>query len=130
LCRLPNDYHQVEPFTYGKLLEDAGFQDVLVEDATRRFVDILNDEVAKLEANREDVLRSFSEADLNHLVARWAMKVRFSRAGEMRWGIYRVRRVDGAGGRGGGETRGRVVSARVERVSRERIAHGRAAPPS
>jgi phosphoethanolamine N-methyltransferase len=83
-------YHLVEPATYGKFLEDAGFVDVVVEDATPKFTDILKNEPVKLEANREDFLGSFSEADLKYLVDRWAMKVRFCDAGDMKWGIYKA----------------------------------------
>ena len=41
-----------------------------------------------LVTNRGEFLASFSEADLNYLVERWAMKVRFCQAGDMKWGIY------------------------------------------
>ncbi len=37
---------------------------------------------------RGEFLASFSEADLNYLVERWAMKVGFCKAGDMKWGIY------------------------------------------
>ena len=43
-------------------------------------------------ANRADFLESFSEEDLNYLVERWAMKVRFCRSGDMKWGIYHATR--------------------------------------
>ena len=82
-------YHLVEPATYGKFLEEAGFTDVVARDATDRFTEILKNEPVRLEANREDFLESFSEADLNYLVDRWDMKVRFCDAGDMKWGIYR-----------------------------------------
>ena len=85
-------YHLVEPAVYGKFLEDAGFSDVIVEDATAKFTQILKDEPVKLAANREDFLSMFSEADLNYLVDRWAMKVRFCDAGDMKWGIYKATR--------------------------------------
>jgi phosphoethanolamine N-methyltransferase len=81
-------YHVVDPATYGKFLEGAGYIDVQVEDATDRFVGILEREIAYLDANRADFLRSFSEKDLNYLVDRWKMKVRFCKAGDMKWGIY------------------------------------------
>jgi phosphoethanolamine N-methyltransferase len=81
-------YHVVDPATYGKFLEAAGYVDVQVEDATGRFVAILEREIAFLDANRADFLRSFSEKDLNYLVDRWKMKVRFCQAGDMKWGIY------------------------------------------
>ena len=81
-------YHLVDPASYGKFLEAAGYVDVQVEDATGRFIDVLEREVAFLEANRADFLGSFSEADLNYLVERWKRKVGFCQAGDMKWGIY------------------------------------------
>jgi phosphoethanolamine N-methyltransferase len=83
-------YHLTDPARYGKLLEEAGFIGVEVEDATDRFVDILTREPARLESNRSGFLASFSEEDLNYLVDRWAMKVRFCEAGDMKWGIYKA----------------------------------------
>ncbi|MDB5350387.1 MAG: hypothetical protein JWN86_1634 [Planctomycetota bacterium] len=83
-------YHLVEPAAYGKLLEEAGFTDVIAEDATPKFTEILKNEPVNLAANREDFLSSFSEADLNYLVDRWAMKVRFCEANDMKWGIYKA----------------------------------------
>ena len=83
-------YHLVEPAVYGKFLEDAGFVNVVVEDATAKFTEILKKEPVNLAANREDFLQSFSETDLNYLVDRWAMKVRFCDAGDMKWGIYKA----------------------------------------
>ena len=81
-------YHVVDPAAYGKLIEGAGYTDVQAEDATDRFVAILEKELDLLNANRADFLESFSEDDLNYLVARWQMKVGFCKAGEMKWGIY------------------------------------------
>jgi phosphoethanolamine N-methyltransferase len=81
-------YHVVDPSSYGKFLEGAGYVDVVVEDATDRFVAILEREIELLDANRADFLESFSEEDLNYLVARWKMKVGFCQAGDMKWGIY------------------------------------------
>ncbi len=37
-------YHVVEPREYGRLLEAAGFADVVVDDATARFIEILESE--------------------------------------------------------------------------------------
>jgi phosphoethanolamine N-methyltransferase len=81
-------YHLTDPASYGKLLEGAGFTKVVVEDATDRFVDILERESRRLNADRADFLASFSEKDMNYLLDRWAMKVRFCQAGDMKWGIY------------------------------------------
>lgn len=81
-------YHVVEPAQYGKLLEQAGFVDVQVNDATDAFVDILERESKRLVDQREEFLTVFSEQDLNYLVDRWAMKERFCAAGDMKWGIF------------------------------------------
>lgn len=81
-------YHVVEPEQYGQLLEAAGFKDVIVDDATQTFVDILRRESRRLVDHRGDFLSAFSEEDLNYLVERWAMKDRFCEAGDMKWGIY------------------------------------------
>jgi phosphoethanolamine N-methyltransferase len=81
-------YHVIEPGEYGRLLEEAGFVDVVVDDATDRFIDILEREADTLAIKRAEFLALFSEADLNYLVERWAMKVRFCKAGDMKWGIY------------------------------------------
>ncbi|MHB1559636.1 MAG: methyltransferase domain-containing protein [Isosphaeraceae bacterium] len=81
-------YSVVEPKQYGKLLEEAGFVNVVVDDATDRFVEILKEEAQRLATHREDFLASFTEADLDYLVDRWNMKVGFCGAGDMKWGIY------------------------------------------
>ena len=62
----------------------------VVEDATDRFVRILERELELLARDRQDFLASFSEEDLNYLTERWAMKVRFCEANDMKWGIYKA----------------------------------------
>ncbi len=81
-------YHVVEPAQYGRLLRDAGFTEVIVDDATATFVDILQRESRRLVEHRDDFFSAFSAEDLNYLVERWAMKERFCAAGDMKWGIY------------------------------------------
>lgn len=85
-------YHLTDPAGYGRLLEQAGYRDVVVEDATDRFVEILEKESARLKANRDDFLSSFGQEDLDYLLDRWAMKVRFCKAGDMKWGIFEATR--------------------------------------
>jgi phosphoethanolamine N-methyltransferase len=81
-------YHVVEPGEYGRLLRGAGFAEVIVDDATARFIEILESESQRLVTHRDLFLASFTESDLNYLVERWAMKVRLCRGGDMKWGIY------------------------------------------
>ncbi len=85
-------YHVVSPRQYGELLEGAGFQDVQVEDATSRFIGILRSEIDRLESERGAFVREFSEEDLGYLIDRWAMKIGFCEAGDMKWGIYTARK--------------------------------------
>jgi len=81
-------YNVIEPWEYGRLLEGAGFVDVVVDDATARFVEILKSEIGRLVDHRAEFLVSFSEADLKYLFDRWGMKVGFCNAGDMKWGNY------------------------------------------
>jgi phosphoethanolamine N-methyltransferase len=81
-------YNVVEPAQYGRLLEAAGFTDVVVDDATGRFVEILKSETARLVDQKGEFLAAFSEADLKYLVDRWEMKVGFCKNGDMKWGNY------------------------------------------
>ena len=85
-------YHVVDPATYGKFLEGAGYVDVQVEDATPRFLDILAREPARLDANKADFLTMFRDEDFRYLADRWRMKVGFCEAGDMKWGIYSARK--------------------------------------
>ncbi len=84
-------YSVIEPEQYGERLRAAGFVDVVVDDATAKFVEILQAEMDRLTNHRAEFLASFSEADLNYLVERWAMKVGFCQAVDMKWGIYLAR---------------------------------------
>jgi phosphoethanolamine N-methyltransferase len=83
-------YSVIEPKQYGELLRAAGFVNVLVDDATDRFVEILRSEEDRLVSHRDEFLASFSAADLDYLVDRWNMKIGFCGAGDMKWGIYRA----------------------------------------
>jgi phosphoethanolamine N-methyltransferase len=83
-------YNLNDPASYGKLLEGAGFVDVIVEDATDKFLDIMKRESDRLAANPDDFLAEFGEEDLTYLRERWAMKDGFCKAGDMKWGIYKA----------------------------------------
>jgi phosphoethanolamine N-methyltransferase len=78
----------IEPEQYGEKLRGAGFVNVIADDATARFVEILRSEEDRLVKERADFLASFSESDLDYLVDRWNMKIGFCQAGDMKWGIY------------------------------------------
>jgi len=90
--RKSTGYHLVTPGAYGKLLEDAGFTGVEVEDATDKFIAIMKREADRLAADREGFVGEFSEGDLNYLLDRWAQKDGWCREGDMKWGIYKARK--------------------------------------
>jgi phosphoethanolamine N-methyltransferase len=48
----------------------------------------------RLVDHRAEFFASFSDTDLNYLVERWAMKIGFCQAGDMKWGIYQAHRKD------------------------------------
>jgi phosphoethanolamine N-methyltransferase len=81
-------YSVIEPKQYGETLKSAGFVNIVVDDATAKFIEILRSEEDRLVNNRSDFLASFSAADLDYLVDRWNMKIGFCQAGDMKWGIY------------------------------------------
>ena len=81
-------YSVIEPEQYGDRLRAAGFVNVVVDDATARFIEILRAEENRLVSDRADFLSSFSAADLDYLVDRWNMKIGFCQAGDMKWGNY------------------------------------------
>lgn len=83
-------YHVIDPATYGKLLEAAGFVDVVAEDATDQFIAIMHREAEQLKATRAEFVQMFSEEDASYLIERWAMKDVFCKAGDQKWGIYKA----------------------------------------
>jgi len=83
-------YNLTDPENYGKILEAAGFVDVVAEDATDKFIDIMKNESERLSSNPEAFVKEFSEQDLNYLRDRWAMKDVFCKAGDMKWGIFQA----------------------------------------
>jgi phosphoethanolamine N-methyltransferase len=75
-------YHLLTVKAYGKLLEDAGFVEVRVEDLTARFVEI-----------HETELKGFAgddrvEGELADLAYAWREKIDRARCGEQRWGLF------------------------------------------
>lgn len=77
---------------YGKVLESVGFKDVVAQDATDKFVDCLNMELVRIEANKDDFIREFSSDDHHHLVEGWQGKLQRCAKGDQRWGVFRARK--------------------------------------
>ncbi|CAN4086614.1 unnamed protein product [Withania somnifera] len=80
------DLHDVE--AYGQMLRDAGFHDVVAEDRTKQFIEVLQKELDTVEKGRESFIHEFSEQDYNEIVGGWKAKLIRSSSGEQRWGLF------------------------------------------
>ncbi|KAG6549033.1 hypothetical protein Mapa_009476 [Marchantia paleacea] len=80
------DLHDVP--AYGKMLEDAGFVDVMAEDRTNQFVDILNKELEVTREAKDKFISDFSENDYNYIVEGWEAKLKRCAQGEQKWGLF------------------------------------------
>ncbi|XP_057996176.1 phosphomethylethanolamine N-methyltransferase-like [Hevea brasiliensis] len=80
------DLHDVE--AYGQMLRDAGFDDVIAEDRTDQFNQVLQRELNAVEKGRDEFIQDFSEEDYNDIVGGWKAKLIRSSSGEQRWGLF------------------------------------------
>lgn len=80
------DLHDVK--TYGKMIEAAGFHDVVAEDRTNQFLEVLQRELDMTAKNKDEFLQDFSEKDYDDIVNGWNAKLKRSSLGEQRWGLF------------------------------------------
>ena len=80
------DLHDVE--TYGKMLKDAGFEEVTAEDRTEQFKEVLQRELERVEKEKEEFIHDFTEEDYNDIVGGWKAKLVRTGSGEQRWGLF------------------------------------------
>lgn len=80
------DLHDVE--AYGEMLRDAGFIEVIAEDRTDQFLQVLQRELNAVETNKNEFVQDFSEDDYNEIVDGWKAKMMRSSSGEQRWGLF------------------------------------------
>ncbi|MCB9642829.1 MAG: methyltransferase domain-containing protein [Myxococcales bacterium] len=76
-------YHLLDLEAYGALFEQAGYVDVEASDRTKRFVELLHQEMELLQSERERFLADFPAEDLDYLLRRWADKVGYCGEGSM-----------------------------------------------
>ncbi|TNE47374.1 MAG: methyltransferase domain-containing protein [Deltaproteobacteria bacterium] len=81
-------YHLLDVESYGDLLRDAGFVDVVSDNWSTQFVEILRAEQGMLQSNRSEFLKDFSEEDLQYLHERWERKVQYCLEGDMQAGLW------------------------------------------
>uniref|UniRef100_A0A5B7BEL3 phosphoethanolamine N-methyltransferase n=1 Tax=Davidia involucrata TaxID=16924 RepID=A0A5B7BEL3_DAVIN len=79
------DLHDVE--AYGQMLRDACFDEVIAEDRTDQFIEVLQKELNAIEKDKEAFIQDFSEEDYNEIVGGWKAKLVRSSSGEQRWGL-------------------------------------------
>ncbi|XP_024372759.1 phosphoethanolamine N-methyltransferase isoform X2 [Physcomitrium patens] len=80
------DLHSVQK--YGEMLEDAGFVEVVAEDRTDQFIEVLQRELATTEAGRDQFINDFSEEDYNYIVSGWKSKLKRCSNDEQKWGLF------------------------------------------
>ena len=83
-------YDLHSPAAYGKMLEQAGFVEVVAEDRTDLFEASLKKELALLEADKEDYIKCFSQADYDAVAGGW--KDKLGRLDLQRWGFFTARK--------------------------------------
>ncbi|XP_073003080.1 phosphoethanolamine N-methyltransferase-like [Typha latifolia] len=80
------DLHDVKE--YGEMLENAGFHEVVAEDRTNQFLEVLQRELDAVEKEKDDFVHDFSQEDYDDIVNGWQAKLKRSSAGEQRWGLF------------------------------------------
>lgn len=76
---------------YRSAMQGAEFVDAVCEDRTGRLIEILVDDIEKMRAAKAGA-DGPSVSDLDYLIARWELKLRCLRAGDMQWGSFGARR--------------------------------------
>ncbi|KAH7658391.1 phosphoethanolamine N-methyltransferase protein [Dioscorea alata] len=80
------DLHDIK--SYGKMLENAGFHEVVAEDRTDQFMQVLQRELDAVEKDKDAFIHDFSEEDYNEIVDGWKAKLKRTSNGEQKWGLF------------------------------------------
>lgn len=73
---------------YLQLIKDAGFANAVREDLSDWFVEILNMEIGKLNAMKDEFLQFHSQKDFNDLEEGWVDKVQRVKSGVQSWSLF------------------------------------------
>ncbi|KAH0875810.1 hypothetical protein HID58_073172 [Brassica napus] len=76
------DLHDVQ--TYGQMLKDAGFDEVIAEDRTDQFMKVLKGELDAVEKEKDEFISDFSKEDYEDIVGGWNSKLLMSSSGEQK----------------------------------------------
>ncbi|GKE08906.1 hypothetical protein Tco_1412457, partial [Tanacetum coccineum] len=66
----------------------AGFGKVTAEDRTVQFKEVLTRELERVEKEKEEFIRDFTEGDYNDIVGGWKAKLVRVGSGEQKWGLF------------------------------------------
>ncbi|GLJ09388.1 hypothetical protein SUGI_0108210 [Cryptomeria japonica] len=80
------DLHDVE--AYGQIIKDSGFCDVVAEDRTNQFIEVLQKELYSVEKDKDAFVHDFSEEDYTSIVDGWKAKLARTSCGEQKWGLF------------------------------------------
>ncbi|KAL6281689.1 hypothetical protein ACE6H2_018570 [Prunus campanulata] len=80
------DLHDVQ--AYGQMLKDAGFDEVIAEDRTDQFKEVLQRELDAVEKDKDAFIQDFSEEDYDDIVGGWKAKLIRADSGEQKWGLF------------------------------------------
>lgn len=86
------NYYLLDPVSYGKVLEKAGFVDVDVQDRTEQFIKVLTKEKVRTEQNKDNLLKHFSQSDYDALIMGWEAKIVRCRNGYQKWGLFHAKK--------------------------------------
>ena len=85
-------YSLHEPFAYGKLLEDAGFEKVVTWDVSGDFLELLEAELQRFRKEHNPRPKHFEKEDFEHTEKSWLQKIEWVRIGDMKKGVLYGRR--------------------------------------
>lgn len=81
-------YHLLSPSQYGGVLSKVGFTDVVAEDRTDHFVEVLKEELDRTLLNKDEFIKETSEQDFNDIVNGWKSKLVRCAEGDQKWGLF------------------------------------------
>lgn len=76
------------PKEYGKLIEEAGFIKVKAEDRSQQFINVLNGEKNKINSNKQEFLKDFTDEDFKYLEDGWNSKLKRVGNKDQAWGLF------------------------------------------
>ncbi|TMW60908.1 hypothetical protein Poli38472_000950 [Pythium oligandrum] len=81
-------YHLLSPSQYGGVLEKVGFTEVVAEDRTEHFVEVLKEELERTLINKDEFIQETSEEDFDAIVSGWKSKLVRCAEGDQKWGLF------------------------------------------